>query len=181
MTAASVRRIAAAAGVTPALINYYFGGKEGLREAVIEERLMPMFADLRGRLASAGDDPHAAARAFVQGVHAMVARHPWLPALWVREVLTEGGGLREMLVKVISPDMPRMLAGRFAAARESGSLNKSLDPRLLVVSLVGLTMFPLAAAPIWQRVFDAGEVDAAQLEHHTLALLEQGMGGMNGC
>jgi hypothetical protein len=52
-----------------------------------------------------------------------------------------------------------------------------LDPRLLVVSLLGLTMFPFAAAPIWRRVFDAGDVDNDALLRHTLALLDHGMDG----
>ena len=53
----------------------------------------------------------------------------------------------------------------------------NLDPRLLVVSLVGLTLFPLAAQSIWRRMFDAHDVDVAALERHTLALLDHGFGG----
>lgn len=46
---ASVREIASAAGVNVAMINYYFGDKEGLFEKIIEERLSylrDIFADL---------------------------------------------------------------------------------------------------------------------------------------
>jgi hypothetical protein len=46
-----------------------------------------------------------------------------------------------------------------------------------VVSLIGLTLFPLAAEPIWRRVFDAADIDYARLESHTLALLDHGFGG----
>ena len=51
-----------------------------------------------------------------------------------------------------------------------------LDPRLLVVSLVGLTMFPLAAESLWRRVFVADDIDRAALLRHTLALLDHGLG-----
>ena len=75
----SLRQIATEAGVTPALLHYYFGGKEALLEAVIEERLMPVMQGLRGPLLQAGDDPGALIRGFVRTVLATALAHPWLP------------------------------------------------------------------------------------------------------
>ena len=69
-----------------------------------------------------------------------------------------------------------MLAQRFAQAQAAGRLNPRLDPRLLVVSLVGLTLFPAAGAPIWRRMFDAQELDSDALRDHTIALLDSGIG-----
>jgi AcrR family transcriptional regulator len=177
IAAASLRRIAADAGVTPAMVNYYFGSKEQLLGAVVDERLMPVVGILRERLEAAGDDPRALVTGFVHGMHAAVARYPWLPSLWVREVLSENGALRDLLITRISPQVPRVLAERLAGAQRNRILNADLDPRLLVVSLVGLTMFPLAAAPIWRRVFDAADIDDDALLRHTLALLDRGLGG----
>lgn len=178
----SLRAMADEAGVTPALLHYYFGDKSRLVDAVVEERLMPLFARLRAPMQQAGDDPGALVAAFVGGMAALVANNPWLPSLWVREVLTEGGALRELLVERVAPQIPLLLAGRFAAAQRAGRLNPDLDPRLLVVSLVGLTLFPAAGAPIWQRIFAGGgagdglpPLDADVLQRHTLALLQGGM------
>jgi hypothetical protein len=50
---------------------------------------------------------------------------------------------------------------------------------LLVVSLVGLTMFPLAAEHIWRRIFPSGDIDRGVLLRHTLALLDHGLGGLD--
>lgn len=180
IAASSLRAIAAEAAVTPALLHYYFGDKAQLQQAVIEERLMPVFAELRGPLQQAGDDVAALVAGFVTGIGAVVARHPWLPPLWVREVLTEGGALRGLLLDRIGPQLPLMLAQRFTAAQKRGALNPDLDPRLLVVSLVGLTLFPAAGAPIWRRLFDADELDADALRRHTLALLDRGLELDNG-
>lgn len=171
----SLRQIAGEAGVTPALLHYYFGGKEALLEAVIEERLMPVTQGLRGPLLQAGDDPRALIRGFVRTVLATALAHPWLPQLWVREVLHEGGGLRQLMQQRIGPLLPRALAERFALAQAQGGLNPRLDPRLLVVSLIGQTMFMAASAPIWRGIFDAGDVDADALCNHVLALLEHGL------
>ena len=173
--ATSLRAIASEAGVTPAMLHYYFGDKDRVTQALVDERLLPALAPVRARLEQVGDDPMELAQAFVRGIGALVAEHPWLPPLWVREVLCEGGALREVLFHKALPNLPRLLAQRFAAARADGRLNPALDPRLLVVSLVGLTLFPAAGAPIWRAVFEASDIDAGTLLRHTLALLESGL------
>ncbi len=174
--ATSLRAIASEAHVTPAMLHYYFGDKARVTQALIEERLLPAIAPLRARLEQAGDDPRALVEAFARGIGEIVERHPWLPPLWVREVLCEGGALRELMFSRVVPNLPQMLAQRFAKAQASGLLNPRLDPRLLVVSLVGLTLFPAAGAPIWRRAFGADELDATDLLTHTLALLDHGVG-----
>jgi AcrR family transcriptional regulator len=173
--ASSLRSIAQQAGVTPALVNYYFGNKAKLLEAVVNERLAPLLMGLGQELRQVGDEPIALVSGFIQGMRRIVQDHPWLPPLWVREVLCEGGGLRDMLMGRVGPVVAHMLAERFASAQRRGALNPNLDPRLLVVSLIGLTLFPYAAAPIWRGLFAAPELDDAALARHTLALLERAM------
>ena len=68
----------------------------------------------------------------------------------------------------IGPLLPQMLAARFAQAQADGQLNPRLDPRLLVPSLVGQTMFLAASAPIWRGVFGADDIDADALCAHCL-------------
>lgn len=174
IAATSLRRIATEAGVTPALLNYYFGSKLALRDAVFEEKLMPAVLSLRTQIAEAGDDIQAVVQRFVRGVFGLVEAYPWLPPLWVREVLCEGGALRELLLSRIGPELPQLLARRFADAQHRGELNPALDPRLLVVSIIGLTLFPAAGAPIWREIFQA-DLGLDVLTSHALALLGHGM------
>ncbi|WP_108470998.1 TetR/AcrR family transcriptional regulator [Rhodanobacter thiooxydans] len=176
IAATPLRAIATEAGVTPAMLHYYFGDKARLLHAVIDERLLPALAPLRAQLEHADSDPVALTEAFVRGISEIVAGHPWLPPLWVREVLCEGGALREVLFDRAVPGVPQLLAQRFAAAQANGRLNAALDPRLLVVSLVGLTLFPAAGAPIWRRAFEAEALGPGIMLEHTLALLGQGVG-----
>ncbi|NUO75396.1 MAG: TetR/AcrR family transcriptional regulator [Lysobacter sp.] len=175
IAATALRSIAIEAGVNPALLHYYFGDREQLQAAVIQERVMPAIASLAGHLQAAGDDSARLIAAFVRGVGDTVAQYPWFPSLWVREVLCEGGALRDLLVNQIGPQLPQMLAQRFALAQRDGRLNADLDPRLLVVSLVGLTLFPIAGAPVWQRVFGIETFDNQALREHTIALLDRGL------
>jgi TetR/AcrR family transcriptional regulator len=175
IAATSLRAIATEANVTPAMLHYYFGDKARLVQALIDERLLPALAPMRARLEHLGGDPAVLIEGFVRGIAAVVANHPWLPSLWVREVLCEGGALREVLFSQAIPNLPQMLAQRFSAAQANGRLNADLDPRLLMVSLVGLTLFPAAGAPIWQRMFGADGLGAEVMLKHTLALLEGGV------
>ena len=175
IAATSLRAIAREAGVTPALLHYYFGDAAQLRLAVVDERVLPAILSFRSMLPLDGDVA-ALVAGFVGGVGALVAAHPWLPALWLREVLCEGGALREVVLTRFAAQIPQALAARFAQAQRDGALNPELDPRLLVVSMMGLTLFPAASAPIWRGVFGADDVDADALRAHTIALLDRGLG-----
>lgn len=173
---ATLRRIAGEAGVTPALLHYYFADAAGLREAVIGERLMPVFFGIRDTLLGM---PDASLRevltAFVDGICATIARHAWLPPLWIREVVSEGGSLRDLLVTRLAPQIATVLAERFALEQAAGRLNPALDPRLLMVSLVGLTLFPAAGTPIWRQIFASDELGIDDIRRHALALIERGL------
>ena len=176
IASSTLREIASEAGVNPALVHYYFGDKAQLQKSVIEERVMPAFAEVREATLQAGDEVSAVIAGFVRGMCQTIEKHPWLPPLWVREVLCEGGALREVMFTTMAPQMPQLLAAKFAKAQADGQLNPDIDPRLLVTSLVGLTLFPAAGAPIWRRVFDADDIDAVAMKNHAVALLDSGIG-----
>jgi TetR/AcrR family transcriptional regulator len=175
IAATSLRAIATEGAVTPALLHYYFGDKNQLVDALVAERLLPVLAEMREAVEGASDDVAALIAGFIRKMTEMVERHPWWPALWVREVLCEGGVLRELVISRAGPQIPQLLAGRFAEAQRHGRLNPDLDPRLLVVSLVGLTLFPAAGAPIWRGIFNASDIDAANIRDHAIALLDHGL------
>lgn len=175
IAATSLRDIATEAHVTPALLHYYFGDKAQLQQEVIAQKILPIFAALRQPLLQAGDDIAELIAGFVTGIGRIVTEHPWLPPLWVREVLCEGGALRDLLFDHIGPQLPQMMARRFAEAQAQGRINPDLDPRLLMVSLVGLTLFPAAGAPIWRKLLNADDLDFDSVRLHTLSLLDRGL------
>jgi AcrR family transcriptional regulator len=177
VNATALRDIAAHAGVTPALVHYYFGSKEQLLDAFVAERLLPIVGGLKDALVASDGDARTLASGFVKALHAAVDRAPWLPRLWLHEVIADNGALRAVFFSQVVRHVPLKLAASFTALKQHGALHAGLDPRLLVVSLIGLTLFPLAAEPIWRSIFGAADVDRAMLERHTLALLERGLEG----
>lgn len=174
IAATSLRDIAARAQVTPALLHYHHGDKARLVEALVEVRLLPALLDVQARVAAAGDDVRALVLAVVDGLFEAIRQRPWWPQLWVREVLCEGGGLRHLLTDQMVPPVARVVVARFRAAQQRGELNPGLDPRLLMTSLIGLTLFPAAGAPIWRVVLEADELQLDDVRRHALALIEGG-------
>jgi len=167
--------IARRARVTPAMLHYYFGNRERLLDALMDERVAPLIARVGAELDASDGEPVALARAFVGTIIGVLAENPWLPPLWVREVLSEGGLLRERLLKRGAAQLAPRLAGLLAEGQRRGLLNPSLDPRLTVVSMIGLTIFPLAAQPIWRRLLDADDIGIETLIAHTQALVTSGI------
>jgi TetR/AcrR family transcriptional regulator len=175
--ASSLRQIAIAAKVTPALSHYYFKDKAGLLEAVVEQRVAPLVQALGGAVTAAGPDPVAALRAFVSAYTRTAASHPWLPQLIVREVLSSEGALRATFPERFAGGMAAMLRGLVVAGQARGDFRADLDPREIVMSIVSLCIFPFVAAPLVNQTLGIGTgPDRAEaLASHHLAVLLAGI------
>ena len=171
----SLSAIAREARVTPALMHYYFGNRESLIDALVLERLQPAVASVAQAMGKAGDDLRSQIHCFVRAMIETISSRPWFPPLWAREVLSEGGLLRERLVGQLGAPLMQRLRDRFVDAQVRGQLNRDLDPNLLFVTLIALTLFPLASQSIWRNQLGASEVTADTIANHALALLERGL------
>lgn len=175
IAATPLSQIARRARVTPALLHYYFGSKDKLVDALVDEKLQPLSASLGQRLAGSGDDLRGALEAFVGTMLELLSANPWFPQLWLREVLNEGGQLRKRLIERVAPLVAHRVRDLVAHAQAEGRLNRDIEPRLLMVSLIGLTVFPLAAQPIWRSIYAADDITPEVLRRHVLALLLRGL------
>lgn len=129
-----VRAIAKRAGVTPAMINYYFGGKQSLYDAVVGEARDRLHARLSHALADGLSAPRLAAAYFD-----FLAEEQQMQRLLLREVLDGGservekiiGRLRALLSEELGVDDARIqsalsifgaIAGYFIYAPVLGQL-----------------------------------------------------------
>lgn len=174
----TMAQIAAAAGVTSAMVHYYFKNRETLLDVVVEERIMRAIRFVWQREAEDADleaDAITHAHALIDRLFEMTSGMPSLPALWLREIVSEGGLLRtRMLAHIPMSDVMRF-ARRVGAAQKEGSVNPGLEPALLFLSILGLVMLPLATSNVWQTLRGMPKISRDALHRHVTALLTNGL------
>jgi AcrR family transcriptional regulator len=172
----TVAEIAKRAGVTSAMVHYYFKTKDQLLDAVVAEKLIGHFiAFIGGGMEGPADDPFALTRSLVLRIVEASDRMPWLPPLWIREVVSEGGALREKLIQRVDLGKPERFKACIAAGQQRRTVNPGINPQLLFMSVIGLTMLPLSMAKSWDRIPLIGRVSKQDLARHVVALLMHGL------
>lgn len=172
----TVAEIARRAGVTSAMVHYYFKTKDQLLDAVVAEKLVGEFiAFIAGGLDGPDAEPAEVAEGLVRRIVEASDRMPWLPPLWVREVISEGGALREKLIRRVDLSKPERFKACIAAGQKTGVVNPGVNPQLLFMSIIGLTMLPLSMAKSWDRIPLIGKVSKQDLARHVVALLRHGL------
>jgi len=170
--AVSSRQIGAAAGVNFAMIRYYFGGKPGLYREILQGVLPP---EIAGAMHTGHSPPKLAD--ILNNITRVWAANPWIAGFVLREVLVPGGPMRSMFLR----EFPERLAPIVERAVRSeigrGALRSDLDPKLLVLSVVSLAVFPFLGFPLTSRVFGVrtDEEFVTRFLHHTQALLACGV------
>lgn len=155
--AVSLRQVADAAGVTSAMVHYYFGGKHGLWMAVLEDYLEEALA---GMLAAREQIEGPGGLAVYLSRHAAVlAAQPWVAPLLFREVVL-GGGPGADFVQRFPAQLGELLRSAIGQARRRGEIAAGLDTDLLVLSLLSAAVFPFLVRPLVEKLQPA-PVDAA--------------------
>lgn len=172
----SLRAVAREAGVTPAMVAYYFADKWGLLEAVLVEGLELII----GALEQALDDREAAGEPlerFVGAYLGVVTAHPWIPRIVVQEVISRDSPLRDVFVARFAARAVGLVRPMLAEEVRAGRLRRDLDPKLTLMSVVGMCVFPYIAEPLLGRLLDyrIDEAFAESFIPHTLALLRRGL------
>jgi AcrR family transcriptional regulator len=170
----SSRQIGAAAGVNFAMIRYYFGGKPGLYREMLQGVLQPARVTL-----DAISSPQSAPQLpeILENITRAWAANPWVAGFVVREVLAPDGPMRAMFLREfperLTPMVERMVEGEIAA----GKLRSDVDPRMLVLSIVSLAIFPFLTLPLTNTVFGVrnDEEFVARFLRHTADLLARGV------
>lgn len=148
---ASAKQISERAGVDSALIQYYFGSKEGLRDEVVDL----VVAEHAAALAALDDNQGTAAeraRKLIRGYATRVRENPAAARLLVREILlaAESGGAprcERVLTRLVLP-LVAALGKIHEEGREHGEWQDSLDPRALIGAIVMACVGFVLAEPL---------------------------------
>lgn len=199
VAATTIANIAQRAGVTPAMLHYYFKSRDQLIDAVVLERIVPVIgfvwapvpletggvagATATGASAAAPADPAAAARAFITEVVGRVVQSatdkPWLPSLWMHEVVNEGGQLRDRVLRHLPSERLQAFVGLIAECQRRGAITPGVEPRLVFLSILGLTLLPLATSNLWRRIWQddpvAQSINNEAIAAHAIAMLTGGL------
>ncbi len=157
--ATSVRQIAEAADVNPAMIHYYFGSKEDLLRAALEQALEPLTEAVQAMQQSREASPEAITRTLM----GLVAAHPNLPLLVVREVMLPGGVMQAHFAENLAPRLGGALPDILAREASTGRIRKDLPPAIGALALMAMALFPFIVRPVAEKVLDL-DLDDAQLE-----------------
>jgi len=152
----TVREVAERAGVQPALVNYYFGGKEGLLAAVVGEVASRMLELLRDAVAVEGTLEQRL-RALVHACVKHCAEEPYAPRLIMEQVMFgEPEAIDAFVADYARPNL-ETIRGMLDAGSAAGEI-RDVDPMFLVPTLMGGCLFFFLAQPVITRLFELDRI-----------------------
>lgn len=174
--AVPIREIARSAGVTSAMVHYYFGDKRALYHEMLERALGRVLERVR-RVVAERTGGEAGLVGLLEVVQGALAADPWIPPLVLREVLSEEGRFRERFVEIYASQLARIVPGLIESEIRAGRFRADLDPRLAFLSFVALMAFPFVARPVIERALGI-DYDAdfpARLAAHSRRMFLEGV------
>jgi TetR/AcrR family transcriptional regulator len=178
--AVSVRALARAAHVSPAMIAYYFRDKAGLLDAVLDDVFERLLAQLTALAAAPPDDAGGgAAERFIRLYVDTLARDPWLPSFMVREVLGGDPARRARFAARFPARIAPVVLPLLRREAASGRLRADLDPALTLLSVIGMCAFPFLVQPLLGAVlgYELDESFRERLADHAARLFLDGARG----
>ena len=170
----SLNAIAKEAGVTPAMLHYYFNSREQLLDAMIEERFLPLRNRIGAIFAENPDSPVNALTQMVKVLAELAEQHRWFAPLWMQEVIGEMPVLRTHLHARFGDDKYQATLATLKRWQQEGQLNRALAPELLFTTLLSLVLVPFSRMRNDERLHT---LSPEIIVRHALAVMGNGIGG----
>ena len=149
MEGARMQEIADEAGMNKALLHYYFRSKENLFKAVFKDTFSKFFVKVKNTL-SADTSAKVKLNDFIDNYIDLIQANPYVPQFIISEINRDPKMLKTMMFE--AGIEPQKILELLLNEVHSGNLSK-LDPRHIVISLLGMLVFPFVARPILQMVY----------------------------
>lgn len=144
----SVRDLTREAGTNLGAVNYHFGSKRGLYEAVLEAGLSPLAARIEAVAEGPGSPPERL-DALIDALFDHLAGHPELPRLLLQEV-TAGKPPPDVVVSIIRRNVANV--GRILEAGWADGSVRRGHPLLSALSIVSQPIYVSLIAPLIKEV-----------------------------
>lgn len=151
--------IAERAGVTHALLHYYFRTKKQLFERILEDKLSLLSTSIKDVLGNPDLPYEERLRDGISAHFDLFAANPDLPRFFISEVLPNEeylGYMRERLKNIVTP-ITIELQVTLDAAAERGEI-EHVDVRMLIIDIISLNLFVFIGMPIAQHVFNVTDM-----------------------
>lgn len=147
--ACGLREIAGRAAVSPGMISYYFGDRDGLYRAMFERA----FARISEKVAAVMSDPERSGgdriEELVRIQVASMASDPWLPVLVMREVLAKNDSpMHAFFAEIVGSGPLAMMVNWIEEEQARYEIRSDFDPRMLAMTIAGMTGFPFLMLPL---------------------------------
>ena len=174
VSGASSAAIASRAGVTPAMVHYHFRNRELLLDAVVSERLARFAAHVFPAPMPEAASPVMVA-AIVGRLYEAARLMPWMPPIWIREIVSEGGALRSRMLAHFPASAAATLTQVVSRDQRAGLVPPDIEPRLAFLTIAGVAMLPLAVRSMWSSLPGLADLDEQALQRHAVAVLTGGL------
>ncbi|QIA09192.1 TetR/AcrR family transcriptional regulator [Draconibacterium halophilum] len=149
MDGARMQEIADEAGINKALLHYYFRSKQQLFEAIFKSvfgKIMPNIM----LMATSEKSIEEKLGAFIENYIDILMKNPFLPTFILKEIHRDPEFLAGMIKE--SGLQPELIISMFKQEMDNGNIRK-MDPRDLIINILSLSIFPIAAKPLMSVVF----------------------------
>ena len=146
---ARVDAIARKARVNKALIYYYYSSKDQLYYHVLKHTFSAILARVSGAL-SPEQSPEKRIANMVEAYHGFLMKNRALPVLILREMADGAPVLKKIASEILSADFESLPLSFDKTLNEGNRIGewRIVDPGQTLVSLLGMLIFPFAAAPL---------------------------------
>lgn len=155
MEGARMQEIADEAGINKALLHYYFRSKENLFRAVFKDIFSKFLLKTRESFQSDAPDREKII-GLIDNYIDLIHANPYVPQFIINEINRDPKVLKDLMFETgIEPQQILMLFNN-----QSRRIN--IDPRHIIVSILGMVIFPVAAKPLIQMVYFSNDQDSYQ-------------------
>ncbi len=172
----TVREVAERAGVKPALVNYYFGGKQGLLQALTDQVAASMVEGFEQSV-NEGDGFEERFRAVLRHAVDLLGNDPYGPRLVVEQVFFGDEAVIDAFVDRFARRNLETMTRLLDQGRRTGEI-RDVAPMFLVPMLFGSSLFFFLAAPIFRRLYGIDEITpeiARRFADHTADAVLRGI------